>query len=58
VLEQERAANDFAKADAALDRVEERLARAESARQRALDAAQQEIVDEASLRRFMEQGRS
>jgi hypothetical protein len=58
VAAEERAAGDFAKADAALGRVEERLARAESARQRALDAAQQELVDEASLRRFLEQSRS
>lgn len=58
VLEHESAAREFAKADAAVGHVEERLARAESARQRALDAAQQELVDEASLRRFMEQGRS
>jgi membrane protein involved in colicin uptake len=58
MLEQERAANAFAKADAAVERVEERLARTESARQRAVDAAQQELVDEASMRRFMEQSRS
>lgn len=58
VLEHESAARDFAKAEAAVGHVQERLARAETAHQRALDAAQQEQMDEASLRRFMEQSRS
>jgi len=58
LLEQERAARDLESANVALEQVQGRLDRAESARQRARDAVQQELTDEASLRRFVEQRRS
>jgi hypothetical protein len=55
-LEHERAQQTLARADAELRLIQERIERRERARRLGEEAAQQELLDEASLRRFAERG--
>lgn len=50
----ERARASMSRADAELRQVRERIQRRERERQRSEEAAQQELLDESSLRRFLE----